>query len=96
MHFADCDAHEQAAVIRLADGDVAGGEVGEHRRAGERGERARRQRHPEVLADLEVQHEAGAGSRAANSSRVPNGTSWPSRRSVVESACAAGANCRFS
>ena len=49
---------DQAAIVGLADGDVAGGEIGEHRCAGERGERGRRQRHPQVLADLGVQHEA--------------------------------------
>ena len=54
---------QQPPIVRLADGDVAGGEVGQHRGAGERGQRARRQRDPQVLAHLEVQHEAGQIAR---------------------------------
>ena len=60
---------QQPPVVGLADRDVAGGEVREHRGAGERGERARRQRHPEVLADLEVQHEAREVARREQQAR---------------------------
>ena len=49
---------QQAAVLGAADGDRAAGEVGQHGRPGERGLGARRHRHPHVLADLDVQHEA--------------------------------------
>ena len=52
-------ADQQPAVLGAGDGDRAAGEVGQHRRAGQRGLGARRDRHPHVLADLDVQHEAG-------------------------------------
>ena len=48
-----------AAALGPADGDRAGAEVGQHGRAGERRLRARRHRHPHVLADLDVQVEPG-------------------------------------
>ena len=51
-------AGQQAAVLGAADRDRAAGQVGQHRRAGQRGLRARRHRHQHVLADLDVQHEA--------------------------------------
>ena len=52
-------AHEVLAVLPLADRDVRGREVREHGRAGERRQRARRHRRPEVLADVGVEDEAG-------------------------------------
>ena len=57
------------------DGDRAAGEVGQHGRAGQRGLGARRDRHPHVLADLDVQHAARARRSAAKSRSGPNGTS---------------------
>ena len=50
---------EQTSVVGLADRDVGGREVQQDRRAGERGERGGRDRHPQVLADLDVEHEPG-------------------------------------
>ena len=47
------------AVLRLADDDVAGRQVGEDRRARERAVCARRDRGPDVLADLDVDREVG-------------------------------------
>ena len=49
---------EQAARLRLADGDVARRQVDEHLGAGQRRARRRRQRHPEILADLDMEGEA--------------------------------------
>ena len=49
---------QQPAVVGLADRDVAGREVRDDRRSRQRRQRARGQRHPQVLAELEVQHEA--------------------------------------
>ncbi len=61
---------EQAAIVGLADGHVARREVRQYRCARERGERARRQRHPEVFAHLEVQHEAGQVARGEQQARA--------------------------
>ena len=52
-------ADQQPAVLGAGDGDRAAGQVGQHGRAGQRGLGARRDRHPHVLADLDVQLEAG-------------------------------------
>ena len=71
---------QQPPVVGLADGDVAGREVGQHRGAGQRGERARRQRDPQVLADLDVQHEARAGRAPRTAGRCRTAPCWPSRR----------------
>ena len=46
---------ELVPVVGLADRDVGGREVDQHRRAGQCGEGRRRNRHPEVLADLGMQ-----------------------------------------
>ena len=48
---------EHAPVLGLADGDVAGRQVHEHIRAGERGIAARRNRRPQILADLDMHGE---------------------------------------
>ena len=56
-------AAQQVPVLGAADGDRAAGQVGQHRRPGQRRLRARRDRHPHVLADLHVQHEAGQVGR---------------------------------
>ena len=69
---------EKPPRLGLADRDVAGGEVGEHRGAGERRLGAGRDRHPEVLADLGVHDEAGTSS-AANRRSGPKGASCPAR-----------------
>ena len=55
---------EQAARLRLADGDVAGRQVDEHSAPGQRRLGGRRQRHPEVLADLDVEGHADRSRRA--------------------------------
>ena len=52
-------AHQLLAVLQLANRHVGGGQVREHGGAGERGDRARRHRRPEVLADVGVEHEVG-------------------------------------
>ena len=52
-------ADQQPAVLGAGHRDRAAGEVGQHRRAGEGRLRARRHRHPHVLADLDVQLEVG-------------------------------------
>ena len=70
-------AGQQFAVLGAAHGDRAAGQVGQHRRAGQCGLGAGRDRHPHVLADLDVQHEARVGRRAANSRSGPNGTRAP-------------------
>ena len=65
-------AGQQLAVVGAADGDRAAGQVGQHRRAGQRGLGARRHRHPHVLADLDVQHEArqvGGGEQQVRTER---------------------------
>ena len=56
-------AGQQAAVLGAADRDRAAGQVGQHRRARQRRLRAGRNRHEHVLADLDVQHEAGQVGR---------------------------------
>ena len=48
---------EHAPVLCLADGDVAGRQVHEHKRASERGVAARRERRPQVLANLDMHSE---------------------------------------
>ena len=50
---------EHLAVFSSTDGDRAAGQVGQDRRPGECGLRTRRNRDEHVLADLDVQHEAG-------------------------------------
>ena len=52
-------AHEQPTVLGAGDRDRAAAQVGQHRRAGERGAGARRHRHPHVLAHLDVHRQAG-------------------------------------
>ena len=64
---------KQRALVRLADRDVRRRKVDEHGRAGERRERGRRHRNPDVLADLgmhrevrqvgRLEHEVGAERR---------------------------------
>ena len=51
-------AHEIATVLPLADRDVGGRQIRQHGGAGERRQRARRHRRPEVLAHLGVEREA--------------------------------------
>ena len=58
MQRADCEAHKQAAHLRLADRDVAGRQVEQDLGPGQCGRRARRLRHPQILADLDVKGEA--------------------------------------
>ena len=48
-------AHEQSSILGAGDGDRAAREVREHGRAGQGGLGARRDRHPHVLAHLDVQ-----------------------------------------
>ncbi len=50
---------QQPAAFGTADGDRAAGKVGQHRGAGQSGLGAGRDRHPEILADFDMQHEAG-------------------------------------
>ena len=57
-------ADECAAVVRLADGLVAGGEIGDDGRAREGVRRARRQRRPEILTDLDRERKGGHGRAA--------------------------------
>ena len=52
-------AYQLAAVLGAGDGDRAAGQVEQHVRTGERGLRARWDRHPHVLADLHVDLEVG-------------------------------------
>ena len=49
---------QQPPRLRLADRDVAGRQVGEHGRAGQRGLRTGRHRDPDVLADLGMHDQA--------------------------------------
>src|SRR4029077_4210630 len=44
--------------LRLADDDVRGRQVEQYLRAGRRAGRARRRRHPQILADLDMEGEA--------------------------------------
>ena len=53
---------QQPPVVRLADRHVARRQVEQHRRPGQRAVRARRQRRPQVLADLHVEAEPGDGA----------------------------------
>ena len=64
---------ELAAIGGLADDLVAGRQVDEHRRAGEGLEGAGRDRHPQVLADLDADDDAGHAARPSKSRSVPNG-----------------------
>ena len=48
---------QAVAIRRLADRDVARGEIGQHSRARKGGIRARRDRRPNILANLHVQRE---------------------------------------
>ena len=48
---------QRAAVVGLAHGDVAGRQVRQHGRPGQRAVGARRDRRPQVLADLHVERE---------------------------------------
>ena len=57
-------AHQLVAVVALRDRDVRRRKVREHRRARERGERPRRDRHPEILANVAVQDEPRQVRRA--------------------------------
>src|SRR5260370_1144425 len=66
-------ADELAAVALLADHDVGRREVGHHRRACERGVGRRRRGHPQVLADLDVQGEAGLLGDTEDESRTERG-----------------------
>ena len=50
---------QQSPRLGLADRDVARREVGEDGRAGQRRVRARRHRHPEILANLRVNNQPG-------------------------------------
>ena len=50
---------QQAPLLGAAHRDRATGEVGQHGRPGQGGLGARRDRHPHVLAHLDVQHETG-------------------------------------
>ena len=50
---------QQPSILGPTDGDRATGQVGQHRRAGQRRLGARRDRHPHVLADLDVHDETG-------------------------------------
>jgi hypothetical protein len=50
-------AHELVPIPALAHHDVRGRQVDQHRGAGHRGERGRRNRHPDVFADLDVEAE---------------------------------------
>ncbi len=52
-------AREQRAVVGATDRDRAAGQVGQHRRTRQRRFGTRRDRDEHVLADLDVQHEAG-------------------------------------
>ncbi len=52
-------ADQQAAVLGAAHGDRRARQVDQHGRPGQRGLGARRDRHPDVLADLGVQHQPG-------------------------------------
>ena len=90
-----CRAGQQAAVVGAADRDRAAGQVREHRRAGERGLRARRYRHAHVLADLDMQNEAGR-SAAANSRSGPKGTSVPPPIRMTPRTSSPAAICRRS
>ena len=67
---------QQPSVLGAGDGDRAAREVGEHGRPGQRGLRTRRDRHPHVLADLDVQRSPGTSS-ASKIRSGPNGTSSP-------------------
>ena len=62
--------HKLSAVRRLANGLVAGAQVGEHRRPGHRLQRARRDRPPQVFADLDAEHEPGELRRRAFKEQV--------------------------
>ncbi len=57
--FARLRGAQIAAILGLADGDVAGGQVEQNRRAGKRGVSAGRNGRPDILADFGVQQEAG-------------------------------------
>ena len=48
---------QEAPHLRLADHDIAGRQIQQDLGAGRRAERARRLRHPKVLADLDVKNE---------------------------------------
>ncbi len=50
---------KQFALVRLADRDVGGGEVGQDQRPSQRAERRRRLRRPEILANLDMEDEVG-------------------------------------
>ena len=52
-------AAQQGAVLGATDGDRAAAQVDQHGGAGQRGLGARRDRHPHVLADLDVDDEPG-------------------------------------
>ena len=61
MQRADCEAQEPAH-LRLADRDVAGGEIEEDLGAGKCGSGTRRLRHPQILADLDMKGKAGVAA----------------------------------
>ncbi len=52
-------AHQQSTVLGAGHRDRAAGQVRQHGRASQRGLGARRDRHPHVLADLDVQPQPG-------------------------------------
>ena len=79
---------EQFALVRLADRDVRGREVGEDQRAGHRAERRGRLRRPIILANLDVEDEVGevvggedrGRGRTARSGRRPRSSAPRGRR----------------
>ena len=69
-------AAQQAPRLGLADGDVAGRQVDQHLRAGERRVARRRHRHPDVLADLDMEgdgHACRSSGTACRCRTAPRG-----------------------
>ena len=79
---------EHPPRLRLADGDRAAADVEQHRRAGQRRGRTRRDRHPEILADLGVQDQAGdvfgfEQQRGAEGRHLAGDADIPRRRAIA-------------
>ena len=79
---------QQARGLGPPDRDRAAGEVGQHGRPGQRRLGARRHRHPHVLADLDVQHEARARPRRRTAGRARTAPRRPPTRIVPRSVVA--------
>src|SRR5882724_5374682 len=71
-----------ATIFGFADGDIAGREIRENGRAGQRGIRTRRNRRPNILTNLDVQPEPFKVLRLKNQV-IPEGNIFSEKRNFA-------------